>query len=90
MYLYRMVNTGQNSLRYGSCEVCGEPGSEVWYQVEARRYSRGWTYHECSNLVGHKACLESQRQKPFKTQDHEDFKRYNRLRPFKGKSNVKR
>jgi hypothetical protein len=90
MYLYRITNTGQNSRRYGSCEVCKKPVSEVWYQVEARHDSGGWTHSKCVNLFGHKACLESRRRKPFKTQDHEDFERHGRLRPFKGKPNAKR
>lgn len=38
VYVYRIQRTGYSSARYGSCEVCGKPCSEVFYQVEGRAY----------------------------------------------------
>ena len=37
-YRYRLTSTGYSSHRYGPCEVCGEHASEVFLQLEARRY----------------------------------------------------
>lgn len=46
-YVYRIKSTGYSSARYGACEVCSKPCSDVFYQVEGRTYDaeRG-TPHE--------------------------------------------
>lgn len=59
-YRYRLSNTGSGSYRYGPCEICKKPASEVYLQIEKRLYTRpdgteGWTHNR--TLVGHKECL---------------------------------
>lgn len=48
-----------SSAKYGPCEVCGEHASDVQHQIEKRKYSGGWTHHDCTDLFGHEACLQS-------------------------------
>lgn len=65
MYKYRLINTGYSSSKYGLCEVCGEYVSEIFHQIEMKRYFiennckvlEGWTYNDCHDLFGHKECL---------------------------------
>lgn len=74
-YRYRIRSTGASSQKYGPCEVCGEHASEMFSQVEERRYKRaakirpemddyGWTQHECYSFYGHKECLIGKRRNP--------------------------
>jgi hypothetical protein len=60
---YRLETTGDNSAKYGLCEVCHQHVSEVFMQTESRwfdgQHGCGWTYHRCRVTVfGHKTCLE--------------------------------
>ena len=70
-YRYRIANTGESSRRYGSCDVCGKHASEVYIQIEERKYTvefasgkkhTGWTQYGCRTLFGHKDCLLSARR----------------------------
>lgn len=60
-YKYRLTTTGDNSAKYGNCEICGKPASEVYQQVKQKKFMldgiEHWTYE--SNTFGHKSCLES-------------------------------
>jgi len=70
MYKYKLVNTGYSSSKYGLCEVCGGYASEIYHQIEMKRYMfkcnskvyEGWTNYNCHNQFGHKECLLSQRR----------------------------
>ena len=67
-YRYRLSNWNASSKKYGKCEVCGNEVSEVYHQVEERKYFNeldqeySYTQHNCKNLVGHKNCLISKRR----------------------------
>ena len=66
-YKYRIKSTGDSSAKFGPCEVCGKHASEVFYQVEERKYTRyddstGWTRYECRDFFGHEKCLRGQRR----------------------------
>lgn len=50
-YRYRLISTNDSSAKYGNCEVCKKPASEIFHQIEARKYSGGWTYAECHNFL---------------------------------------
>lgn len=63
IYRYRVIPTGDSSAKYGNCEVCHKPVSDVVHQVEERQFELGWTQYQCSNLFGHESCLRS-RQRP--------------------------
>ncbi len=59
-YRYRLSNTGSGSYRYGPCDVCGKPASEVYIQMEERVFNRpdgseGWTHSR--TVFGHRECL---------------------------------
>jgi len=66
-YRYRLATTGGNSAKYGNCEVCDQPCTEVFSQQQSRYYEfegggvyhSGWTRHKCHLLFGHKECLIS-------------------------------
>lgn len=72
-YVYRIKTTRQSSKTLGSCEVCQEHASEVFYQVEGLTY-RTDDLDDCGpgkilichlntqNLFGHEACLKSKRR----------------------------
>lgn len=63
-YRYNLIKTNGSSMKYGSCEVCGEYVDDVWHQVE-RKYlypPSGYTLNGCSNIFGHKDCLTSKRR----------------------------
>src|SRR5262249_16279339 len=70
LFRYRLPSTDGNSRRYGDCEICKQPASEVFIQFELRFYTAnlkagqhgGWTYHKCHTLVGHQHCLLSARR----------------------------
>lgn len=67
-YRYKLSNWNASSQKYGMCEVCGEYVSEVYYQLEDRKYfddveqKHDYTQYKCKSLVGHKDCLVSQRR----------------------------
>lgn len=67
-YKYRMSSTGFSSKKYGKCEVCGQHVSEVFLQVEQRKYfdtinnKKSYTHHGCKDYFGHKDCLIKQRR----------------------------
>ena len=73
IYRYRLISTNSNSQKYGNCEICRKPATEVFHQTEERLYLHplgvdhqdpdaptgyGWTRHQCSDVFGHKECLE--------------------------------
>jgi hypothetical protein len=69
-YRYRLVCTQYSSSKFGVCEQCGTHASEIWYQMEERRYfperfipslgeGEHWTGQDCHDLFGHKECLEA-------------------------------
>lgn len=76
MYRYILSSTGDNSRKYGNCDVCGKFAPEVFYQSEERQYEIsdflqeelkrkiGWTHFECSSRFGHSECLRSARREP--------------------------
>jgi hypothetical protein len=61
-YKYQLISTRDSSAKYGNCEVCKSPASEVFHQIESRRFKNGWTYAECHNIFGHESCLRSKRR----------------------------
>ena len=61
MKRYRLIPTGYSSQRYGPCEVCKQPATEVFHQIEERTYVLGWTRYKCHDLFGHKQCLVAAR-----------------------------
>lgn len=60
MYRYKMKSTGHSSAKFGACEVCGNHVSEVFYQTEFKKYSKGWSMIQ--GWFGHKECLERERR----------------------------
>lgn len=62
MHRYKLINTGYSSSRYGLCEICNKHVSEVFHQIEEKKYSGGWTRHNCHNLYGHSKCLKAERR----------------------------
>lgn len=54
-YHYRLTSMGESSAKYGPCEVCKQPVSEVFLQAK----SRGPEYVSTSTTFGHKECLEA-------------------------------
>ena len=61
-YKYAINSTGGSSAKYGNCEVCGKHASEVFLQIEERKYSEGYTHFKCNSYFGHRECLESKRR----------------------------
>ncbi|MDY4127609.1 hypothetical protein [Peptostreptococcus porci] len=61
-YRYILKSTNESSKKYGVCEVCGKHVSEVYHQIEERKYTGGWTQHNCKNLFGHEECLKNIRK----------------------------
>ena len=67
-YRYRITSTGGNSIKYGNCEICGKPATEIFHQVEERSYKNSFeevihfTQNKCTNYFGHKECLESKQR----------------------------
>lgn len=69
---YRLTSLGYSSERYGLCEVCQKPVSDVHYQVEEQYFrhepranyagSKGWTHSGCQSYFGHESCLRSKRR----------------------------
>lgn len=62
VYRYRMESTGDSSAKYGPCEVCGKHCTEIFHQVEERRYGNEWTQAGCNNDFGHADCLKAKRR----------------------------
>ena len=61
---YKLTNMGESSVKYGPCEICGKPVSEVWHQSEERETAQGvLTTEGCHNLFGHRGCLAAARKK---------------------------
>lgn len=59
-YRYRLSNTGSGSYRYGPCEICGKPASEIHIQIEEQMiiHSDGsWSWTHSRTLFGHRECL---------------------------------
>ena len=67
-YEYSIIKTGESSQKYGNCEICGKSASEIFFQIEKKKYfntdknKNSYTHHECSNRIGHKDCLKSIRR----------------------------
>lgn len=67
-YRYRLNSTGYSSTRYGLCEICSKYASEVFFQIEERKYYNGvrdemsWTRNKCHSYFGHRECLESKQR----------------------------
>jgi len=61
-YTYRLISQKESSAKYGPCEICGEHVSEVFHQIESRKYEDGYTYAGCKDYFGHKKCLESKQR----------------------------
>ncbi len=58
----RLRSTGYGSQRYGPCEVCGKPASEVYVRIDERAFthpdgSQHWAH--CRALFGHQECLQT-------------------------------
>jgi hypothetical protein len=63
---YTLKSLNDNSAKYGPCEVCEKPASEMFLQTEMRQYityanKLSWTYADCHDYFGHKDCLISKR-----------------------------
>ena len=62
-YQYKLTNMGESSAKFGPCEICGKPVSEVWHQSEERETGRGTiTTLGCHNLFGCRDCLVAARK----------------------------
>lgn len=62
-YRYTLVSTKHSSSRFGNCEVCHLPASEVYHQTEEREYNPNrWTH--VLDIYGHRECLEKIRKIP--------------------------
>lgn len=91
IYRYRGYHAG-SSRQYGNCEICGQPGSEIYHQVEERLYDNsfapespqdpeapkgyGWTQHKCHSIFGHLDCLKSKRRGLQWPLSIEDFRKH--------------
>ncbi len=67
-YRYELFRSKGSSDKYGPCKICGEYVSDVYHQIESRRYWNqlkdkwGWTHHKCNSYFGHEDCLIKQRR----------------------------
>ena len=52
---YRLNKMNSSSAKYGDCEVCNKPVSDVYLQTPEHKTSRGWNYG--ISTFGHKDCL---------------------------------
>ena len=72
MYRYKLTSLHASSDKYGKCEVCHSHASEVFFQTEEKQFNLdaidaaqgftepfSWTQHDCTNLFGHKDCLQA-------------------------------
>lgn len=39
-YTYKLISTGGSSVKYGDCEVCKHPATEMFHQTEELIYER--------------------------------------------------
>jgi hypothetical protein len=68
-YQYKLISTGDNSNKYGNCEVCNKFCSEVFHQIEQREFLSPetgkieLTHYGCRDLFGHKDCLISKQRR---------------------------
>lgn len=68
MYKYKISSTSSNSTKYGNCEICGKPATEVFHQIEEREFfdpitnTESYTHNKCTSYFGHKECLESKQR----------------------------
>lgn len=68
IYHYHISSTNNNSSKYGNCQICGKPVSEVFIQSEQKEYinlegEKGLTYYKCApHFFGHEHCLKSVRR----------------------------
>lgn len=63
VYKYRMFDSKCSSERLGNCEVCGKYVSNMFHQIETRKFSEGYTHYKCSDYFGHMECLEKKRRR---------------------------
>jgi len=61
-YKYIINSTNDSSSKFGNCEICNKQVSEVFIQVEQRKYIKpdgeiSFTGDKCTTLYGHKECL---------------------------------
>ena len=58
-FVYRMRDTGENSNKFGVCEICGKHSHSVFLQTEGVIYSgQRVTYHGCrAGVFGCYECL---------------------------------
>ena len=59
---YTLKSTNKSSVKYGNCEICHKPVSEVFYQKEEKEYVKpngdiGLTQESCNSMYGCKECL---------------------------------
>ena len=70
IYTYKLISTGGSSVKYGDCEVCKHPATEMFHQTEELIYERDGaqhtTRHNCTDLFGHESCLVSRRRQASK------------------------
>ena len=53
---YKLINLGASSAKYGNCEICGKPVSDVCLQVKEYESSYcQWMYG--TSIFGHEKCL---------------------------------
>lgn len=64
---FRLTSTGGSSHKYGACEICSEPVSEVWRMVKSVK--RADRERQLGDLFGHYGCLVSKAQKVFADYD---------------------
>jgi hypothetical protein len=68
VYRYSLTNQRVTSDKLGACQVCSSHVSEVYHQIEERRFEVpeinriGWTTNKCFSYFGHQQCLESKRR----------------------------
>ena len=62
IYRYNLKNMEASSGKFGVCRICGKHVSEIYHQIEEKKFSEGWTRYECRSLWGHKECLIKQRR----------------------------
>ncbi|AVX21620.1 hypothetical protein SAMN02745885_01631 [Carboxydocella sporoproducens DSM 16521] len=67
-FRYRIKSLGASSIKFGPCEVCGKPATEVFLQIEQRKYQKpsgeiSYTQHGCRDMFGHYECLLRMRRK---------------------------
>lgn len=73
IYRYRLISIDHNSQRYGNCEICEKPCSEVFIQTKSQLFSlplashhpqdpeapKGYGWAVLASAFGHQECLET-------------------------------